>query len=117
MIFKETEEFKKDFKKLSKKYQSLPEDLEEFKTFVRKNPTRINIHSAVLHVYKSAKIMKARFRCKYLKRSSLRIIYAYHEKTNEIEFIEFIELYHKNNQTRENQERIDSYLKDFEKWE
>jgi hypothetical protein len=57
-------------------------------------------------------IVKARLFCQSLKRNSLRIIYAYIEKSAEIEFvgIEFIELYFKGDKEREDAERIKRYL-------
>lgn len=111
MNFKETDEFRKDFKKLNKKYRSLPGDLYELKKILKKKPTGVNRNFANLHITKNFRIIKARLYCKSLKRSSIRVIYAYHHKTKEIEFIEFVELYSKNKQNRENQRRIWKYLK------
>jgi mRNA-degrading endonuclease RelE of RelBE toxin-antitoxin system len=111
MNFSETPEFRKDFKKLSKKYLSLTEDLNEFKKVVKSFPSGKGNNSAILFEFPKLKIVKARFFCKYLKGSSLRIIYAYHEETNKIELIEFIELYYKGNKEREDKIRIQNYIK------
>ncbi len=88
--FKETNEFSNDFKRRAKKYRSLPDDLGLFKRIITKAPIGTGRHFVILHIQKNLKIIKARFFCRYLKGSSLRIIYAYCEKEN---YIEFIELY------------------------
>jgi hypothetical protein len=112
MIFKETKKFEKDLKQLYKKFRSIAEDLELFKKLVAKIPLGNNRHFAVLHVVRDVKIIKARMSCRSLKNSSssLRVIYAYHEKTDEIELIEFIELYSKGHKEREDQARIQEYI-------
>ncbi len=111
MNFKSTPEFEKEIKHLQKKYQTLPDDLEEFKRVLCKFPTGTGKNFAVLRQIETVKIIKARLFCRTLKGSSLRVIYAYHEKTGEIEFIEFIELYFKGDKETENKKRIEDYLK------
>ncbi|MBU0706291.1 hypothetical protein KJ657_03375 [Patescibacteria group bacterium] len=113
MNFRETKEFENDFKKLNKKFRSLPEDLERLKKLLTKEPLGVGKHFAVLHNSPSLSIVKARLACKYLKNStsSLRVIYAYHEETKEIELIEFIELYFKSSKAREDFARLQEYLK------
>jgi hypothetical protein len=110
MNFKETPEFEKDFKRLQKKYQTLPDDLDEFKKILRLFPTGTGRNFAVLNQTSTAKIVKARLFCRTLKGSTLRIIYAYHENTQEIELV-FIELYFKGEQENEDLERIKDYLR------
>ena len=112
MNFKTTREFNKDFKKLSKKYRTLDEDLLEFKKILKKFPFGIGKHFCVLTSTESTHIIKARFFCKSLKKKDLRIIYAYIEKHKAVELIgvEFIELYFKGNKEREDNERIRKYL-------
>ncbi len=112
MNFKTTREFNKDFKKLSKKYRTLDEDILEFKKILKKFPFGIGKHFCVLTNTESAHIIKARFFCQSLKKKDLRIIYAYIEKHQEVELIgvEFIELYFKGNKEREDNERIREYL-------
>jgi mRNA-degrading endonuclease RelE of RelBE toxin-antitoxin system len=106
-------EFEKDFKKLSKKFRSLDDDL---KTFIE---TALNLchnlkipNNSIVQIpnlgIESPKIFKARkFACKSLKgkgaMSGIRVIYAYYEKDD---IIEFIEIYYKADQTNENKERI-----------
>lgn len=108
MNFNEIDYFTKDFKRLSKKYRSLPDDLLEFKKIVFKYPLGTGRHFAMLTGTKTVKIIKARLFCRYLRGSSLRIIYAYHEAKQKIEFVE---VYPKREKTREDQERIKDYLK------
>lgn len=111
--FRLTEEFIRDFKKLVKKYRTLNEDLERFKKFIIFEPIIQSKNFTILHKGEDCLICKARFHCGYLRGYKLRIIYAYHKKTNEIELIEFIELYFKGDKERENKARIYHYLKRF----
>lgn len=108
MKFNETGEFSKDFKRLSKKYKSLSSDFIEFKKVVSKLPFGSGRHFIILHNSDNLKIIKARFFCRYLKGSSLRITYAFFEtKTT----IHFIELYFKSEQENEDKIRIKSFIK------
>ncbi|KPJ56150.1 hypothetical protein AMJ49_05570 [Parcubacteria bacterium DG_74_2] len=111
MNFNETDEFSKDFKRLSKKYRSLSDDLLEFKKVVSEIPLGAGKHFAMLTATETVKIIKARLFCRYLKGSSLRIIYAYCEAKK---MIEFIEVYPKSEKEREDRQRINNYLSDFE---
>lgn len=111
MNFKETDGFRKDLKQLQKKFRSLSQDLELFKKLITAEPMGNGRNFAILHDSGPIKIIKARLFCRSLLRSSLRIIYAYCEKTGEIAWIEFIELYFKGQQVREDQKRIQDYLK------
>ncbi len=108
MNFNKTTEFTKDFKRLSKKYKSLSNDLLEFKKVISKFPFGTGKHFIIFTTTETVKIVKARFFCRYLKKSSLRTIYAYHEKQ---QMIEFIELYFKGDKKNEDRDRIKSYLK------
>ena|SRR3989338_1212162 len=107
MNFKQTGGFAKDFKRLAKKYRSLPDDLLIFEKIIAAVPLGAGRHFAVLHAQKSVRIVKARLFCQYLKGSSLRVIYAYCESKN---FIEFIELYYKSDQANEDRGKIKDYL-------
>ncbi|MDP3948890.1 MAG: hypothetical protein Q8Q17_03000 [bacterium] len=109
--FDETEEFLKEFKRLSRKYKSIPDDLSEFKKVVSELPFGSGKHFNVITKSEKITIIKARLFCRYLKGSSLRIIYAFH---TEIDKIEFIQIYSKSVQENENRERIKRYLKKFE---
>lgn len=110
MNFNETDEFAKTFKRLSKKYRSLPDDLLEFKKVVSELPLGSGKHFVILHSEEEVKIIKARLFCRYLRGASLRIIYAYEEaKTT----IDFIELYFKGEQVNENRQLIKEFLSKF----
>lgn len=115
MNFNELSEFQKECKRLGKKYKSLlnnmqgfKNDLQNFKDVVSVTPLGNNKHFNVVIQTESAKIIKARLFCRYLKKSSLRVIYLYIE---EKERIDFIELYFKGDKENEDRERIKKYLK------
>lgn len=108
MNFSETDEFSKDFKRLSKKYRSLPDDLLEFKRIMAELPLGSGKHFVILHSQEKVKIVKARFFCRYLRGASLRITYAYIEASTTIHFIE---LYFKGEQVNESKGRINDFLR------
>jgi mRNA-degrading endonuclease RelE of RelBE toxin-antitoxin system len=109
MNFEESSEFQKERKKLGKKYFSLDEDLKRFQNLLLIDPEGEKKKTFTLLKIKSElKVVKARLMCQSLKDSSLRIIYAYHQKN--ITFL-FIELYQKSNKAREDSKRIEKYLK------
>jgi len=110
MNFDETGEFSKDFKRLSKKYKSLADDLLEFKKVVLKFPPGTGKHFVVLIEKETVKIIKGHLFCRYLKGSSLRIIYAYCENKHKLEFIQ---LYFKCGKENEDHNRIKNYLRNF----
>ena len=115
MNFKNTTEFQKDFKRLSKKFKSLDTDLIEFKKILNEAPLGIGKHFNVVTKTGYLYIIKARFFCKSLKKKNLRVIYAYIENHRIIEMvdIEFIEIYFKGDKSNEDRERIKEYLKNF----
>lgn len=108
MNFNEIDPFRSEFKRLSKKYRSLPSDLEEFKKVVSTVPLGVSKHFAILQRQENVRIIKARLFCRSLRGSSLRIVYAYHEEKQDIVFIE---LYFKGAKETEDAERIERYLK------
>ena len=85
--FNELPEFSKEFKRFSKKYKSLFDDLEEFKRIVDVVPLGNSKHFNSLAKNEQCTIVKARLFCRYLKGSSLRIIYAFHCSNSEVVFI------------------------------
>lgn len=107
MNFNELPEFTKEFKWHTKKYRSLSGDFEEFKKVLIIQPFGNSKHFNVITRNEIVSIIKARFFCRYLKGSSLRIIYAHYQ---ERAIIEFIELYFKGDKENENRERIKEYL-------
>ena len=109
MNFNELPEFKRDFKRLHKKYKSLPDDLQTFCDTVSVTPIVKSKNFAVIHRTETIRIVKARLSCRYLKgRSLLRIVYSWNEQEQQIEFIE---LFFKGNKEAEDRERIRNYLK------
>lgn len=107
MHFNELSEFSKELKHLSKKYLSLVSDLDEFKKIVDAIPLGVSKHFHIVARSKGTIVVKARLFCRYLKGSSLRVIYSYIQQTNTIKFIE---LYFKGNKANEDRERIKRYL-------
>ncbi len=111
-------EFEKDLKKLAKRFTSLEEDLKIFIKVAMNAFHKQNVDSrAIFHIsdlgIHSPKIYKAKkFACKALKgkgaRSGIRVIYAYHEDQDKVEFIE---LYYKGDKEIENRERIAKYYR------
>lgn len=108
MNFNELLEFSKEFKQLAKKYRSLPDDLQEFKRVIEVVPLGNSKHFNVVTRNDQCAVIKARLFCRYLKGSSLRIIYAHHFKNTKIDFIE---IYYKGVKENEDHERIKDYLK------
>ena len=105
--FSELPEFQKELKRLGKKYKSLPEDLQEFCNVVSAVPLGNSKHFNVIAQTEFLRIVKARLFCRYLKGSSLRIVYSYFEQERRIEFIE---IYFKGDKENEYRRRIKEYL-------
>lgn len=102
--------FQKEFDRLKKKYRSLTQDLEEFKKVISLNPLGNSKHFDIITRSESCIVLKARFFCKYLKGSSLRIVYSYREAQ---ECIEYIEIYFKGDKGTEDKGRIREYMKNL----
>jgi len=106
-------EFEKDLKKLMKRFSSLEEDLRMFikvalNAYHKKNiDSRAIFNISDLGIHSPQMYKAKRFACKALKgkgaQSGIRIIYAYHE---EEDWIEFIEIYYKGDKESEDRERI-----------
>jgi mRNA-degrading endonuclease RelE of RelBE toxin-antitoxin system len=119
MTFKHIEQldkFKKDLKKLLKRFPSLQEDLD---SLVRAQLTayhKFNVDSQGVFAIENLaipypKVFKLKkFACKSLKgkgvHSGIRVIYAYFPIEDRIEFIE---IYYKGDQEMEDRERIRGY--------
>jgi mRNA-degrading endonuclease RelE of RelBE toxin-antitoxin system len=108
MNFKESPEFSKELKKFTKKYKSLPEDINQFKKIVLSIPLGNSKHFNIITKTENCVILKARLFCRYLKGNSLRIVYSYNQKSS---LIKFIEVYFKGEKENEDKERIKQYLK------
>ncbi|MBI4063959.1 MAG: hypothetical protein HY401_06605 [Elusimicrobia bacterium] len=111
-------EFEKGFKKLSKKFRSLPEDLENFikielNLYHKLKKDNNGIFQIAGLPFEVPKVYKAKkFACRALKgrgvHSGIRIIYAYFEQEDRIEFIE---VYSKANQDNEDKALIVKHYK------
>lgn len=109
MTFEELAAFKKDYKKLLKKYRTLKSDLVIVKKVLEFSPKErppfsyridnLGIETCVIKVKKIA--------CRALKgrgvNSGLRLVYAHYQEEDRIIFIE---LYHKNDKENKDKERI-----------
>ena len=114
MVFDELDEFKKDLKRLLKKYRTLKDDLEVVRKVLDLKPEArppfsfqigsLGIETCVVKVKKIA--------CKALKgkgvNSGLRLVYAHFTESKEIVFIE---LYHKSEKENEDRQRITDNFK------
>jgi len=109
MTFDELVEFKKDLKRLLKKYRTLNDDLDVIKKVLEvvpdeRPPFSFRIDNLGL---KTCIIKVKKIACRALKgrgvNSGLRLIYAHFEKEQKITFIE---LYHKNDRENEDRQRI-----------
>jgi mRNA-degrading endonuclease RelE of RelBE toxin-antitoxin system len=108
-------EFDKDLKHLCKKYPSLEKEFPILKKSLEVDPLgsthtfRIDQlgEDIFLPVYKLKKMA-----CRSLQNpNKLRLIYAYDDTKQEIQFIQFLEIYAKNEQVLEDRARIEKYLK------
>ncbi len=115
-------EFDKDFKKLAKRFKTLDDDIETFINKQLKLTHKLEVdNKGVVHIselgIQNPKIYKAKkFACKALKgrgvMSGIRIIYAYYENED---VIEFIEIYFKGDKANEDKKRIMKYYSHLKK--
>jgi len=103
-------EFEKEFRRLFKKYKTLDDDFEKFKKILITAPTGVGKNFVIVHSSLSIKIVKARMACRALHNRSLRIIYAYFEQEQKVDFIE---IYFKGEKENEDRSRIKKYLKNL----
>ncbi len=101
-------EFEKEFKRLIKKYKTIDDDFEKFKRVLFASPTGVGKNFVIIYSTETIKVVKARMACLTLRDRSLRVIYAYSEQNQRIDFIE---LYFKGDKENEDLERIKEYLK------
>lgn len=109
MDFSESDEFKKEFKKLVRKYQTFEEDLRVAKKAIMVAPSGNGTkHWNILkHDGADRYIIKMRMMCRAVKGSQFRIVYLYDGAKVEVLFIE---VYFKGNKKREDTERIDNFF-------
>jgi len=112
-----TKEFKRDFKKIKKKFRTLDSDFKNFKETQLRLFHEIGIdNKGIVKIsglgIEDPSIYKVRkFACRALKgtgsKSGIRIIYAYFPNQNKIEFIE---IYYKGDKENEDRKRIERFL-------
>ncbi len=114
MEFRQSKKFAKDLKNFLKKYRSLAGDLDLLQDVLRTHPQGTGSkHWNRLHVSndQTVSIFKVRLSCKAMKgESRFRLVYAYNQTTEELLFIDFIEIYFKGEQVNNDQSLIDDYL-------
>jgi len=116
----QTEEFQKDLKKLLKKFCSLKDDLELAKRaaielYHLQKINNLSVFPAPGFCTEEVLVCKIKkFACRVLKgrgsKSGIRVIYAFHVKSLQVNFIE---IYFKADQENEDQARIKRYLNDL----
>ena len=98
-------EFKKELKKLQKKYPSLPKDLAVIEKLIFAFPFgEDSRHCNVLKQAKRKFICKRRMMCRSVKGSEFRVIYFYDGETITLEYLE---IYYKGNKEAEDKKRVD----------
>jgi mRNA-degrading endonuclease RelE of RelBE toxin-antitoxin system len=109
MTFDELNEYRKDLKKLCKRYRTIPDDMEVVKKVLDVNPKehppfsfRIDNLGIETCIIKVRKIASRSFKGRGVN-SGLRLIYAHFESEDKIIFIE---LYHKSEKESEDRDRI-----------
>lgn len=106
--FSKLPEFESEFKKLSKKYRSLEQDIKDLESVLLELPVGIGKNFTIIYDRSEIKIVKVRLACKSLLGRSMRLIYAYNN--NIVTFV-YIELYFKGDKENEDRKRIEQYLK------
>jgi len=112
-------EFKKDLKKLRKKYRTIEEDLKIFlqtqiSLYHKQNIDNKGIFP-ISDLGLDCDIFKAKkFRCRALKgkgvNSGIRVIYSYEKRENDKDKITLIEIYYKGQKENEDKDRIFRYF-------
>ena len=105
----ELRQFTKEFKKLARKYKSLPDDLARFIKIITAEPPKKSKRVHFITQHESFWIIKARLSCAYLKNSDLRIVFSYFAQERRIDLIE---IYFKGDKENEDYERIEKYVKE-----
>lgn len=122
MNFSETPEFKKDIKRLAKKWRSIPDDIDAAKTYIAPLYSKDDVPAvqelrqaffsgkvaAILRTQGDVEVVKMRLDVADLARSDkVRVVFVA-VKTKQT--ITFVELYAKNEKPREDPARYRSYL-------
>ncbi|MCL2869924.1 hypothetical protein FWF48_03940 [Candidatus Saccharibacteria bacterium] len=122
MNYDEDSEFSKEFKRFAKKWRSLPNDIKDAKLLIEKMYTpqdKVNIkeykkslfnskRATILHNSDTCEVVKMRLDCAALgNKELLRLIFVFVCTENGVTFIE---LYAKNDKSREDEKRIRKYI-------
>ena len=120
--FRDTPSFQKTFKKLVKKYPSLPEDLKTLKNALIEPYHTDGIDSQGIFCIQgvASQLLEAyvvkKFACKSLKgkgvRSGIRLTYMYDPQKKTVYFVE---IYHKNYQEVENKDLLKEVVEELSK--
>ena len=105
-------EFEKDLKQLSKRFRSLPDDLEVLRKVLDISPSATPpLSFSMNEIGARQEIIKIKkFACRALKNrganSGIRVIYAFHKEEGKLVFIE---IYFKGDKENEDRNRIGKY--------
>lgn len=114
MEFEELDEYVKDLKRLTKRFRTLPEDIETLKKVLEVEPDALPPRSfKISGLGIETNVIKVkRLACRAIKgqggNTGLRLIYAYDKDKQKITLIE---LYFKGDKEIEDRERIKKYFK------
>ena len=115
MRFEELPDFQKEFRKLGRKFKTLPDDFARFKGKVEDSPPQfgraVGGHAEIIRQSEGLLIVKGRMRCEYLRESSLRVIYGFIEQSL---LAQFIEIYFKGDKEAHNKQRVQTYIDQYE---
>ena len=110
MKISKSSQFQREFKKLQKKYRTLPSDLKILEKLIQKFPLGDDSrHCNELRKIGALCICKRRMMCRAVKGSEFRVIYYY--DGIQIELM-YLEIYYKENKEREDQQRIEKIWKE-----
>lgn len=115
MKFEELPDFQREFKKLAKRFKTLPDDFARFKGKLEDSPPKfgrtVGRHAEIILQSEGLLIVKGRMRCEYLRASSLRVIYGFIEQSL---LAQFIEIYFKGDKEAHSKQRIRTYIDQYE---
>ena len=112
MNFSGLGKYRREHRKLARKYKTLPEDMRNFRYVISSEIPVNTKRFTVLKENEICQIIKARLACKQFKNDSsvLRVVFARHKQVDKIEFIE---IYSKGDKNREDKDRISAFLRDL----
>jgi mRNA-degrading endonuclease RelE of RelBE toxin-antitoxin system len=104
-----TDEFNKDFKRLSKKYKTLEKDLEILVRAVCTEPKGDGTkHWNIITIDQERYFLKVRMMCRSVRGADFRVVYMY---DGEKLALLFIEMYFKGDKENNDKSRIDAIVK------